>query len=162
MSPHYALALKYEGQITSHARDHKLHILLDLIEETVMTIKHEPRLGEILHCAEICHEVNRAYCQSIGDMTHAHWATAPEWQRDSAIAGVRAHIDSNFTMTPEASHMSWLKQKKAEGWRYGKIKDPDKKAHPCFVNYDELPVEQQVKDRLFRAVVHAYFATHYE
>ena len=29
--------------------------------------------------------------------------------------------------------------------------------HPCFVPYDQLPKEQQVKDALFVAVVSGYF-----
>lgn len=43
---------------------------------------------------------------------------------------------------------------RAAGWKYGPVKDPERKEHPCFVPYDGLPPEQRAKDYLFRAVVH--------
>lgn len=104
--------------------------------------------------AKVCHEVNRAYCLSIGDASQPCWYDAPVWQKASAIDGVRFH-QANPGSPPSASHENWLKQKEAEGWRYGPVKDPDKKEHPCFVPYDELPPEQRTKDYLFIAVVEA-------
>jgi len=104
--------------------------------------------------AHIAHEVNRAYCQAIGDDSQLPWEEAPEWQRSSCENGVRFHIE-NPTMTPEQSHENWLAQKKAEGWRYGAVKDADKKEHPCFCEYSQLPTEQKAKDYIFRAVVHS-------
>ena len=38
---------------------------------------------------------------------------------------------------------------------YGEEKDPERKVHPCMVPFNELPREQQAKDFIFRAVVHA-------
>ena len=38
---------------------------------------------------------------------------------------------------------------------YGPVKDLDAKQHPCMVPFEQLPVEQQAKDYIFRAVVHA-------
>lgn len=125
-----------------------------------MLFQHKPLYHEILECARICHEVNRAYCQSIGDTTQARWENAPDWQKDSAVAGVETHVTSGLTLRPEDNHSSWLARKKAEGWKYGAVKDPAKKEHPCFLPYNELPPEQKTKDYLFRAVVHAFFARH--
>ncbi len=102
----------------------------------------------------VAHNVNKAYCQAIGDLSQTEWELAPEWQRSSAINGVKAHIESGFTMLPDDSHVSWLKQKVAEGWVYGETKDVEKKTHPCMKPYSELPKEQKVKDYLFREVVH--------
>jgi hypothetical protein len=104
--------------------------------------------------ARIAHEVNRAYCLAIGDASQTSWKDAPKWQRDSAIAGVRFHLD-NPASTPEDSHKSWLAVKAADGWSYGPIKDPATKHHPCFRPYAELPPEQQTKDHLFITVVRA-------
>ena len=103
--------------------------------------------------ARAAHEINRAYCASLGDTTQAAWADAPEWQKASALAGVDMHT-ANPDATPEQSHESWLAQKTAEGWAYGEVKDAEKKLHPCFLPYAELPPEQRAKDYLFRAVVH--------
>lgn len=104
--------------------------------------------------ATVCHEANRAYCQSLGDNSQLPWGEAPQWQRDSAIAGVQFKID-NPDAGPDASHNSWLAQKEAEGWVYGEVKDVEAKTHPCFVPYDELPEDQKAKDALFIGVCKA-------
>jgi hypothetical protein len=104
--------------------------------------------------AEVCHEVNRAYCAALGDHSQPPWAEAPQWQKDSAVAGVNFHC-ANPDAGPEASHEKWLEGKEAEGWTYGEVKDPEKLEHPCMVTFAELPVDQQAKDFIFRAVVHA-------
>lgn len=104
--------------------------------------------------AAVCHNVNKAYCSAIGDLSQAEWELAPEWQRQSAINGVKAHIDSGLTMKPEDSHISWMKEKVDAGWVYGEVKDVEKKTHPCILPYDRLPQSQKIKDYLFREVVH--------
>ena len=106
-----------------------------------------------LSIAMICHGINAAYCQSLGDNSQPTWEDAPDWQKQSAIVGVEMHL-ANPDATPEQSHQSWYKQKEAEGWKYGEVKDPELKEHPCFLPYEELPQEQKAKDYLFRAVVH--------
>ena len=107
----------------------------------------------IHHVAQVAHEVNRAYCEAIGDNSQPKWEDAPDWQVVSAMNGVVAHI-KNPNLTPEESHNLWKKQKLDEGWVHGKVKDPEKKTHPCIVpTYQDLPLEQRVKDNLFKAVV---------
>jgi hypothetical protein len=107
-----------------------------------------------LEIARIAHEVNRGYCAALGDHSQPAWEDAPDWQRASAVAGVR-QILAHPETTPEQSHVSWLAQKTAEGWRYGEVKDPAAKTHPCFRPYAELPFEQRAKDYLFGAAVRA-------
>ncbi|MBS0994778.1 RyR domain-containing protein [Gluconobacter cerinus] len=102
--------------------------------------------------AEICHEVNRAYCASLGDQSQPSWIDAPDWQKLSAVKGVEFHR-ANPEAGPSASHESWLKEKHETGWVFGAVKDPVKKEHPCMVPYDQLPAQQQAKDALFIAVV---------
>lgn len=104
--------------------------------------------------AKIAHEVNRAYCQYIGDNSQPKWEDAPAWQQISAMDGVSFHV-LNPEASVSASHDNWHKQKLSDGWKYGAVKDSDKKEHPCMVSFEQLPKEQQVKDYLFRAVVHA-------
>jgi hypothetical protein len=101
--------------------------------------------------ARICHEANRAYCVILGDSTQPPWEWAPQWQRDSACAGVRFRFEHPFDPA-SASHEQWLAHKQAEGWIYGSKKDPEAKTHPCMVPFDELPEEQRVKDELFAAI----------
>ena len=102
--------------------------------------------------AQVCHEANAAYCRAIGDFSQRSWNEAEQWQRDSAITGVGfalAHPDAPAS----AQHEAWLKDKKKDGWVFGEVKNPAKKEHPCMVAYADLPLEQRLKDRLFKAVV---------
>ena len=105
--------------------------------------------------AKICHEANKAYCATIGDNTQPSWEDAPEWQKESAINGVRFHC-LNENTTPADSHNSWLKEKTEQGWSWGEIKDAEKKEHPCFTAYENLPKSQQIKDYIFKNIVEAY------
>lgn len=109
---------------------------------------------KVENIAQVAHEINRAFCASIGDLSQPDWDFAPDWQKQSAISGVQFHLD-NPNASPSASHDSWLKQKEEEGWKFGEVKDAEKKEHPCFVPYEQLPVEQQSKDYLFKQVVHS-------
>lgn len=106
--------------------------------------------------AEICHEVNRAWCSYIGDNSQPSWAEAPQWQRDSAVAGVAFHR-ANPDAGDSASRDAWMAVKVAAGWVFGLEKNPDANppTHPPLVPFGELLPEHQFKDRLFRTIVHA-------
>lgn len=104
--------------------------------------------------ARVAHEVNKALCEAYGDTSQVSWEESPEWQQKSAIEGVKYHIE-HPEATPENSHEQWLKQKFADGWVYGPVKDAKIKQHPAMVPYNELPAEQRVKDYAFKAVIHA-------
>lgn len=104
--------------------------------------------------AGVCHEANRAWCEANGDNSQARWEDAPEWQRVSAIKGVAFAVASPDAPA-SSQHDAWLADKKAAGWKYGPVKDADKKEHPCCVPYEELPEVQRKKDALFKAIVGA-------
>jgi hypothetical protein len=104
--------------------------------------------------ARVCHEVNRAYCDALGDRSQVVWEEAPAWQRESILVGVGLHSKLPHA-SPSDSHAAWLTVKMNEGWKYGPVKDVEKKEHPCFVPYEALPKEQKAKDYIFGAVVRA-------
>ena len=104
--------------------------------------------------AKTAHELNKAYCESIGDNSQPTWEEAQDWQKSSAIDGVKFHL-ANPDATPEKTHESWLKQKTEEGWKHGPVKNAETKEHPCFVPYEELPVSQKAKDYIFRQTIHS-------
>lgn len=109
----------------------------------------------LIQIAKTCHEVNKAYCESLGDFSQSPWEDAPLWQRESAVNGVEFHI-KNPDSKPSDSHENWMKEKLEAGWKYGPEKNPEKKEHPCMVPYDQLPAEQRVKDALFISVVRSF------
>lgn len=107
--------------------------------------------------AELCHEVNRAYCKITGDTSQVPWDEAPEWQKKSAIAGVEGVFETPLyaQRSPSKSHNNWMKMKLEEGWRYGPVKDVEKKIHPCLLPYEFLSLKEQFKDVLFEIIVTA-------
>ncbi len=108
--------------------------------------------------ARITHEANRAYCLMLGDTSQPHWEEAPQWQKDSAVAGVeRILSQEGLTRSdPRGNHESWMEQKLRDGWTFGEVKDAEKKTHPCLLPYDSLPDDQKLKDVLFGAVCAAF------
>lgn len=105
--------------------------------------------------AKTCYNVNKAYCETLGDMSQPEWDLALEWQKESVLNGVEFHL-SNPDSKPCDSHDNWMAEKEKDGWVYGVEKNPEKKEHPCMIPYDELPIEQQTKDALFIAVVRSF------
>jgi RyR domain len=116
-----------------------------LPREVMIELRLEP-------IAAACHMANRAYCIGIGDLSQPTWEDAPEWQKSSAMNGVRVKL-LDPTVTPEQSHEGWLAEKTAAGWAYGSVKDPEKKEHPCFKPYAELDDAAKMKDDIFLVTV---------
>ena len=111
---------------------------------------------DVSDLGKLCHQINRAYCQTIGDNSQVDWDVAPQWQRESAVKGVQYFIE-HPNVTPEGMHFNWVKDKMKDGWKYGPVKDAEKKEHPCMVEYEKLVIEQRMKDHLFLAVCKSYF-----
>ena len=44
-------------------------------------------------------------------------------------------------------HEVWANGRIYEGWKYGKVKDMEKKTTPCLVPYEELPESEKDYDR---------------
>lgn len=107
--------------------------------------------------ARAAHEANRAWCILHGDMSQAPWENAESWQVESACFGaLRVMMGANA----DTLHASWVDEKKAAGWKWGPVKDADKKEHPCMVPFAQLPPEQRAKDDLFLAVIWAVLHAH--
>lgn len=89
------------------------------------------------YIARVCHEVNKSYCESIGDYSQVSWDEVPQWQKDSAKDGV-IHVINHPHTTSESLHEAWCYAKVKAGWSYGIIKDPINKTHPCIVSLQIL------------------------
>lgn len=122
-----------------------------------MKITEDDNAGEMI--AKICHQANKAFCETMDDWTQLDWtqldwADAYPWQKQSSVDGVLFHL--NGVHSPEESHNNWMELKIKHGWKYGEIKDADKKTHPCMMRFWSLPFEQRMKDVLFRSIVHCF------
>jgi hypothetical protein len=104
--------------------------------------------------AEFAHEINRAYCEAIGDHTQPKWADLPAHLQAGIMMGVEANMDS--IMSPEQSHSVWMEEKRRTGWKYAPVKNVEAREHPCMVPWDLLPQDQRVKDYLFVAVMRLF------
>ena len=104
--------------------------------------------------AMVCHEANRAYCATIGDNTQLPWEQAPDWQRESAINGVKSFIADPLAPIFQ-THNNWMREKLENGWQYGEVKDEINKTHPCLVPFEKLPADQKIKDLLFHNIAFA-------
>lgn len=107
---------------------------------------------DLEHVCRLAHEMLRAWCELNGDHSLPAWEDAPAWQRDSTMDTVRFFAD-HPTAADSAMHDEWLDQKRRTGWVFGPVKDAELKQHPCIVPFDQLPAEQQFKDRLLRMVI---------
>lgn len=112
---------------------------------------------EIEIVARLCHEANKAICEAQGDYSQLPWGKSPEWQQKSAKQGV-AFVQDNLTAPVSATHENWMRDKLADGWTFGEVKDPQAKTHPCIVPYDQLPFGQRVKDHVFQSIVRTIMA----
>ena len=102
--------------------------------------------------ARTAHEAIRAWCEFNRDFSLPPWDEAADWQKRSTRDGVRFHLD-HPEADDSASHEAWLDEKRRDGWTYGPVKNAELKQHPCMVPFENLPMVQQFKDRLFRAIV---------
>lgn len=107
--------------------------------------------GELI--AEVCHEANRVLQKKLGEPVNPPWDEASEEMRESVLDGVRNALCG---ASPQGSHENWLRFKQEQGWTYGRVKDEEKKTHPCMVAYYALPEEQKFKDKLFTGIVNVF------
>ena len=102
--------------------------------------------------AELCHEGNRKLCASNeNDAVQPQWERAEDWQIESTFDSIKFILKN--PNGDDVLHNHWMKQKLQDGWIYGPERNDEKKIHPCLVQFNKLPREQQAKDGLFRAVV---------
>lgn len=105
--------------------------------------------------AAICHEANRRYCHEIGERDKKSWEESSWATRQSAIAGVIFYMQ-NPNAEDADMHDQWLTRKLEEGWKYGPVLNESVKEHPCVLPYDKLPMQQKIKDALFRHVARTF------
>ena len=114
----------------------------------------QPDANTVERIAQVTHEAMRAWQKANGQAPAPPWSRAPKWMRESSAASVVWRM-SNPRTGASAQHDQWLAQKKADGWKFGRVKDAAKKTHPMMVPYSQLPEFERRKDALVNAVVDA-------
>lgn len=107
----------------------------------------------IIDIAKVCHQANKALCETEHDFSQVDWQNADKEIMLSAVDGVENALEDGYT--PQMSHESWCKFKLSHGWVHGVVKSAEHKTHPCLVEYDKLPKHQKAKDSLFISIVNS-------
>jgi len=106
--------------------------------------------------ALMVHMINNRICETIGEQQIA-WDDAPEYMREGLISALEDDL------SPEDIHIKCMENRLANGWVLGPVKDVEKKTSPCLVPYNELPIEQRLKDSVrvgVRDFLKAYGTAH--
>lgn len=74
--------------------------------------------------------------------------------KDSTLAAVAYRL-AHPGAPNSAQHELWVDEKRAAGWKRGKVKDGVKKTHPLMIPYDQLPLVERRKDALVSGVIDA-------
>lgn len=103
--------------------------------------------------AGACHAAWYAYAVvGMGEKGNT-WSNTSEEIKAFARSSVEFQLFLKDTMSVDRrailSHENWMKQLKANGWKYGPEKNVKKKTTPCMVPYENLPKSQRLKDEIF-------------
>lgn len=114
-------------------------------------IVHRLTKRDLERIARTAHEVNRAYCQELGEDAHPEWSLIAGDEREQVRVAVRCVLDGTY-VSLEDQHEAWKERRLAAGWTWGPIKDVADKKSPALVSWERLPEEQRAKCAIFRAV----------
>jgi hypothetical protein len=66
---------------------------------------------------------------------------------DTANVELARDIQPLIERLAEHNHDLWAEQRIAQGWKFGKERNDQRKEHPCLVAYSQLPESEKVYDR---------------
>lgn len=104
--------------------------------------------------ARKAHDMWKFFTELVSDEKVPGWELAEDWQRETAISGVKAVI-SGASSDPKEEHDRWCKEKIGLGWKYGPEKDGNLKTHPCLVDFEDLPICKQGLDPILNWTMRA-------
>lgn len=114
------------------------------------------RAGDI---ARTYHESYRVLQFIEGGTLLPPWHEASQADVDSTVDSVQAVLAvlTDEYVEPRALadyvHLKWCEQKRAAGWRYGPVRDNERKVHPLLVDFGGLSLLNQAKDILLVSIV---------
>lgn len=124
-------------------------------ESNIHNIQEVPELNEhqkkIVGLAKICHEAQRAFCQTMGDFSHPNWDLTSPWYQKVMVECVTFVF--NKVSDVNQLHIFWSSQMTALGWSYGLVFNEKEKEHPNLKNFNDISFEEQIKYAIFMANV---------
>ena len=67
---------------------------------------------------------------------------------DTSRVRLTPELAALVPLLAENTQAVWTRQRAAEGWRYGPMRDDEDKRHPSLVRYDSLPESERAYDRI--------------
>ena len=146
-------ALAYRHNLALIDSSNSVDVTLGAILDNIKRVEHYAKFKEHLKTSNelqnrlvlAIHEANKEIQQQTGE----YIPPLDNHLTQSILDGVY-FVLNNPNCTPEQQHNNWCYFKRQDGWKYGQIKDFERKEHPCLVPYNELPEIQQRKDSVFR------------
>ena len=111
-------------------------------------------MKDITQIAKTCHAVHRAYCKQMGIETQPVWDEVSESHKDVIINSVLKILSGEIN-SKEESHFNFVMNKEAQGWKFG-IYSKENKTNPRLLPFEELRIEDQVKETLFFETVKSF------
>ena len=101
--------------------------------------------------SEYIKEKNRQQADRIPFMlasTGYRIAPLMDWEAESLLFNEMTHNEEDeVTSMAKLEHELWCREKIADGWTFGQIKDPAKKSSPNILPWEDLPPSEQEKNK---------------
>jgi len=102
--------------------------------------------------ARVAHAANSELRRIIGEEP-MQWVEMDERRRQGLVEAAHKAAIHRW-LSPAEAHSDWVISMTEQGWSYGPY-NPDEKTHPNMQPWENLPVEQRAKDRMFLGIVRA-------
>lgn len=66
---------------------------------------------------------------------------------DTSVVELPEELNELAEVIAKNVHEVWAAGRLADGWAYGEERDDERKLHPCFVPYEQLPESEKEYDR---------------
>lgn len=80
------------------------------------------------------------------------WDEHSEQERQESVDYI-SYLIKNPLLDGREAHDAWMVKKQEAGWKFGRVKNNEKKEHPCMVPYNQLNAYDMFKDDLYVAVI---------
>lgn len=120
------------------------------IAEVPPSLMKTPLFIELTPIAKIVYAAVAEYSRSLGHF-HSNWDELSESLKESFVDGI-AFVKANPHAADYEAHNRWYSNKIENGWKFGIVKDVEKKEHPCLVDFHELPETMKYKDRFLLTI----------
>lgn len=103
--------------------------------------------------ARVAHEACRTWAKLNDQPVPPSWDALDASCQAAIIMGVRFSWDG---VAVSELHNRWVKYMYAQGWKFGPIRDMEKRVSPNLISFEQLPFREQIKDHIFKGVVDTF------